>query len=130
MTPRQGALLFLAGLSGCALLHPQNIGAPPPAAAPAPAAVEPSREPAGLLDFVATAPSGQSRTFEDPALGAVRVTAGRQYYSAAAVFCRHFLEARLAGEAARATETRAVCRQEGGWRLDPIGTTGAVRSDR
>lgn len=131
MTARRGALLLLMALPGCALLHP--TGAPPPAAAPvlaAPlAAPEQSQQTAGLLEFVAKAGPGQSRTFEDPALGEVRVTAGRQYYSAAGLPCRHFVLAPLA-DGGRGSETRAVCRERDGWQLDPVGTTGAVRVGR
>ncbi|HEV2300799.1 MAG TPA: hypothetical protein VGR91_04445 [Stellaceae bacterium] len=124
----RGAVLLVAALTGCTLLHPH---APPAAvrgaAVPAAAPVERNRQPPGLLEFVANAAPGQSRTFEDPAAGAVRVTAGREYYSAAALLCRHFTLAPLGGAAARATETRAVCRESDGWQLDPIGATGAVR---
>jgi hypothetical protein len=82
------------------------------------------------LEFVANAAPGQSRIFADPVAGTVRVTAGQEYYSAAALLCRHFIVAPLGGEATRATETRAVCREGSGWQLDPIGTTGAVRFSR
>jgi hypothetical protein len=133
MRLRRGALLLVAALAGCTLLRP--AAAPPPAAAPAaawpgPAPAAGGGQPKGLLEFVANAAPGQSRTFEDSADGAVRVTAGREYYSAAALLCRHFIVAPLGGEAARATETRAVCRVNGEWQLDPIGATGAIRFTR
>lgn len=131
MTARRGALLLVSALSGCTLLRPVASTPPgeaaPVAATPVPAAAEQSREPPGLLEFVSNAAVGQSRTFEDPLAGTVRVTAGREYYSAAALPCRHFIVAPLGGDAAGATETRAVCREANGWQLDPVGTTGAVR---
>jgi len=128
MTVRRAALLLVAALTGCTLLRP--AAAPPPAAQPAPAPAAGSGQAPGLVEFVANAAPGQSRTFEDAADGAVRVTAGREYYSAAALLCRHFIVAPLGGEPARATETRAVCRVNGGWQLDSIGATGAIRFTR
>jgi hypothetical protein len=134
MTARRGALLLVSALSGCTLLHPAASTAPgdaaPAVAAPVSAPAEESRQPPGLLEFVANAAPGQSRIFDDPVAGTVRVTAGQEYYSAAALLCRHFIVAPLGGEATRATETRAVCREGNGWQLDPIGTTGAVRFSR
>jgi hypothetical protein len=131
MTARRGALILVSALSGCTLLHPAASTAPgaaaPVVAAPVPASAEESRQMPGVLAFVVNAAPGQSRTFDDPGAGTVRVTAGRQYYSAAALLCRHFIVAPLVGDGARATETRAVCREGGGWQLDPVGTTGAVR---
>jgi hypothetical protein len=44
----------------------------------------------------------------------------------AALFCRHFIEAPLGGDAARAAVTPAACREDDGWQLDPIGTAGPV----
>jgi hypothetical protein len=91
-----------------------------------PSAIEESPEPEGLLGFVTRAAPGQSRIFEDPARGTVRVTMGRQYYSADAVICRRFTLAPLGRGAINETETRAVCREAQGWRLNPIGSTGAL----
>jgi hypothetical protein len=133
-----GALLALLFLSGCASMPSWGFGATagkaratrasaPPAP---PEALQERPEPHGLLAFVARASPGQSRIFEDAAKGAVRVRMGRQYYSADGVVCRHFTLAPLAPSAANESETRAVCREARGWRLDPIGSTGALALDR
>lgn len=118
------AIAFVLAVSGCAVVH--QAAAPGVAVSAAPS-IEQSRQLPGLLEFVANAAPGQSRIFQDPTDGAVRVTVGRQYSSAAALLCRHFIFAPLDGGTARATQTRAVCRESDGWQLDPIGTTGAVR---
>ena len=130
-----GALVILMLLSGCASVRSFGLAATAKGketrarAAPAEAFAE-RPEPQGLLAFLVKASPGQWRVFEDGAKGAVRVSMGQQYYSADAVVCRHFTLAPLSPHAANQIETRAVCREPRGWRLDPVGSTGAFAIDR
>jgi hypothetical protein len=107
--------------AGCATPAPVASGAPAvvAAASPSPAQDE-------LLAFVVGASPGQSGIVQDPLHGRVRVRVDREYYSAEGLNCRRFNIEPLDARSAKTIETRAACREGGGWRLTAIGSTGAI----
>ena len=121
------ALFVAAGtlLAGCQSVQPP--AAPPPTApavVTAPAAPQPAES--ELLQFIARAAPGSSAVLPDPRRGQIRVLAGRQYFSAAGLSCRHFTVFPAGGDG----EIGAACREPDGWRLDPITSKGAALLNR
>jgi common-antigen outer membrane protein len=121
---RAAILAVIALLAGCQSIRPPEPEAPAPARAAAPAA--PQAAQSELLQFVARAAPGSARLLSDARWGQVRVTAGRQYFSADGLLCRHFTLFPAHAAAGGDGETGAACREADGWRLDPVTSKGTA----